>query len=98
MAARDPGAGDDTVADPEGRLLAASDDASDELVTEDDPRPTENRTVIPFRSVRSADRSAENLEHDVVADWSDWIGDALDPNVARPVEDSRFHLSTGSEP
>ena len=85
-----------------GRPVTSSpsvDDAPDELVPEHDARAAEDRAVIPLRGVRAADRRADHLEHDLVRRGRGRVGDVLDADVVRPVEDGRPHaLSTRSGP
>ena len=99
-ATRDPGPGDDPVADAQGRdLIADPDDTPHELVPEDHAGAAEDGAVIPFRGVRAADRRAGHLEHDLRRSRLGRFGNALDPDVTRPVEDGRLHgISTRSGP
>ena len=96
---RDPRTRDDPLASLEGGdVLADVDHAPHELVPEYHPGSAENRAVIPFRSVRAADRGATHLEDDFACGWRR-VGDGLDADIARSVEDSRSHpLNTRSGP
>ena len=98
--ARDSRARDDPVADAQSRdVIAESDDPPDELVSEDDARSAENGPVVPFRGVRATDRGTGHLEHDLSGRRRDRVGDVLDADVVRPVEDGRPHaISTRSGP
>ena len=97
--ARDSRTGNDPLAPLErGDVLAEVDHPPHELVPENHPGSTENRTVIPFRSVRAADSRAGHLEDDFACGRRR-VGDGLDPDIARAVEDSRSHpLNTRSGP
>src|SRR5205814_10702880 len=100
VSARDARAGDHAVADFDPRhTVAARDDAADELVPEDDARLTEKRAVVPFGSIRAADRCTNHLDHDVVLPSCVRLGDVFDSDVSGSVDDSRLHdVSTRSGP
>ena len=52
---------------------------------------TKSGAVIPLGGVRAADRSTEDLEDDLARVGCVRIRNVLDPDVPRPVEDSRSH-------
>ena len=98
--ARDAGTRHDAIAHPHvGDIVCDCRDAPDKLVAEHDSRRTEDRAVVPFRRIGAADRGTEHLYDHLACSGIRPIGDALDPNVSRTVENRCLHtLSTRSAP
>ena len=98
VTARDPGAGDHAVTDPQvAHVFSGRDDAPHKLMPEHHAWPTENRSMVPLSRVCPADRSANHLEQNLAPNWRCGFRHVLNANVTWAVEDGRSHgISTRS--